>query len=77
MKKLNLELSEQEARMVLEAFACLDLYMRKVFDSTDSEDKRADVGNDQISARILAEHIQNEATELFGPNILIQSYPDE
>ena len=74
MKRLKLDFSEQEARTVLEAFACLDLYMRKAIDNADSEDTKSDVGNDLIAARILSEHIQNETTELFGPNVLIQSY---
>jgi hypothetical protein len=77
MKRLNLDLSEQETRTVLEALGCLDLYMRKMIDGSDSEDVKADVGNDLIAARLLAEHIQNQATELFGPNVLIQSYPTE
>ena len=76
MKRLKLDISEQEARTLLEAFACLDLYMRRKIDSTDSEDTKADVGNDLIAARILAEHLQNQATEFFGPNVLIQSYPE-
>jgi hypothetical protein len=77
MKRLKLDLSEQEARTVLEAFACLDLYMRKQIDSINDEDAKADVGNDLIAVRILAEQIQNQATELFGPNVLVQSYPTD
>lgn len=74
---MTISLPEQNARIVLEAFGCLDLHMRQLIDSSDSEDDKAEIGNDLIAARILAERIQNEATELFGPNILIQYYPKE
>jgi hypothetical protein len=73
----TLEVSEREARVILEAFECLQRYMQKLAETTDDEDKQADISNDLAYAMDLQERLEQKWTRDLGPNVLNQLYPED
>jgi len=73
----TLDISDREARVILEAFACLRLYMQKLAESTEDEDKQADISNDLAYAMDLEERLEQKLARDLGPNVLNQLYPEE
>lgn len=71
------EFSEQEARVLLEAFSCLEKYMNATYDQSKDEDERADIGMDLAFARLMHERLEQGASLHFGPQVLIQLYPKD
>jgi len=77
IKNWKYEFSEQEARVLLEAFTCLEKYMNEIYDRSSDDDERADIGMDLAYARLMHERIEQGASLHFGPQVLIQLYPKD
>jgi|GEM_PF-4173324 len=69
MKKLELNLSESETKIVLEALLRRESEMVEVCRSSDDDDLVADTGNELIELRLLLKPIRERALETFGSNV--------
>jgi hypothetical protein len=69
MKKLKVELSEWEAKLLLEAVAELETKWSTICDTSDDPDEVADYGNDLIELRMVKESVTAQAVEAFGPAV--------
>jgi hypothetical protein len=69
MKKLELNLSESETKIVLEALLRRESEMVEVCRSSDDEDLVADTGNELIELRLLLKAFRELALETFGSNV--------
>jgi hypothetical protein len=70
---LALELSESEAKIVLEALAARERQMAETCATSEDEDLVAEVGNDLIELRLLLNELRTAATSKFGPGVLKMS----
>jgi hypothetical protein len=69
MKKLELNLSESETKIVLEALLKREDEMAEICRSSDDEDLVADTGNELIELRLLLKPLRERAVATFGPNV--------
>jgi len=51
--------------------------MQKLAESTEDEDKQADISNDLAYAMDLEERLEQKLARDLGPNVLNQLYPEE
>jgi hypothetical protein len=70
MNKLQLNLVESEAKIILESLIEKERKMAEICDTSDDEDEIADIGNDLIELRLLLKEVKEQATSKFGSSIL-------
>jgi len=70
MKKLELNLVESEAKILLESLIEQESKMAKICGTSDDEDEIADIGNDLIELRLLLKEIKKSAISKFGQSVL-------
>ena len=70
MKRATIQLSEGEARMLLDALKGREAHMQDVCDSSDDEDEIADVGNDLVELRLFIGELSQTLVRSFGETIL-------
>ena len=63
--------------MLLEAFSCLEKHMNCIYDASNREDEKADIGMDLAFAKLMHERIEKGASLHYGPRVLIQLYPKD
>jgi hypothetical protein len=69
MKKLEMNLSESETKIVLEALLKREEEMAEICRSSDDEDVVADTGNELIELRLLLKPLRERAVATFGSNV--------
>ncbi len=69
MKKLNLCLSEWQARFVLQALNELEARWQTINRTTQDETERAEFANDLVELGMTKRQIENEAVEVFGRSV--------
>jgi hypothetical protein len=67
---LALELTEAEAKIILEALTAREQQMVEICATSDDEDLVADTGNDLIELRLLLKTLRSSATGKFGGGVL-------
>jgi hypothetical protein len=67
---LVVNLSESEARIVLESLAAREREMAEVCARSDDEDLIAETGNDLIELRLLLKSVRDQAVQQFGERVL-------
>ena len=70
MKKLELNLVESEAKILLESLIERESKMAQICDTSHDEDEIADIGNDLVELRLLLKEIKEMAVSQFGPSVL-------
>ena len=69
MIKARLDMIHWEARLLIEACRVLEERWTKIADTTEDEDEQADYLNDLGQLELVKEHLEEVATEAFGPGI--------
>jgi len=67
---LVVNLSESEARILLESLIARERQMAEVCATSDDEDRVAETGNDLIELRLLLRSVRDQAIRQFGERIL-------
>ena len=70
MSTLTLNLIESEAKIILEALLEKEALMESIFNSSEDEDIKADIGNDLIELRLFLKEFKNNAISNFGESVL-------
>jgi hypothetical protein len=70
VKRANIQLSEAEARMLLDALKGREAHMQHICDNSDDEDEIADVGNDLVELRLFIGELSQALVKSFGEAIL-------
>jgi hypothetical protein len=66
LNKLNLCLTEWQARIFLEAINELEAKGQRVNQTTENDDERAEYANDLVELGMTKRHIVENATQAFG-----------
>lgn len=67
---LVVNLSESEARIVLESLVAREQEMAEVCATSEDEDLVAETGNDLIELRLLLKSVRDQAVQRFGERVL-------
>lgn len=67
---LVVNLSESEARIVLESLVAREHEMAEVCATSEDEDLVAETGNDLIELRLLLKSVRDQAVQRFGERVL-------
>ncbi len=70
MSTLELNLTESETKIILEALIEKDTLMDSICSTSDDEDLKVDVGNDLIELRLLLKELKYKAISSFGESVL-------
>lgn len=69
MRKLNIDLTEWQTRIVIEALKELESKWLTINQSTTDENEQADYANDLVELGMTKDHIVQAAIKLFGKRI--------
>ena len=66
---MTIDLTEWDARNVLEALCTLEQKWLDIIQNSSNEDEQAEYGNDLALLRLTKDRIQAEAIKAFGPSV--------
>ena len=70
MKRLEVALTESEAKILLEALVIRERALAEVCASSTDEDAVADAGNDLVELRLLLNELRDSAVGQFGTGVV-------
>ena len=70
MKRLEVALTESEAKILLEALVIRERSLAEFCASSTDEDAVADAGNDLVEIRLLLNELRDSAVSQFGSGVL-------
>ena len=68
---MNIELTEWQARHILEGLQELEAKWHCINQTADDEDVQAEYGNDVIELGMTKDHVREAALKAFGPSVIL------